>query len=578
MNIATKKTAVAEKKLIYPKEYKANRDYRINVFRRIEDPEFKKLLKDKCKNNVKFFFNTFLYTFDPRVSPYTLPFITYRYEDELIDWIVTRLEGRDGLIDKSRDMGVTWTILGVMYHGWLFGKGFQGHVGSKTENDVDRSGDMKSLFEKLRFFVKTTPSWLLPKFESRFMRLINEDNGNSITGESANAYFARAGRYKMCFYDEFAVTEYANDIWTAMGDSSPCRLVCGTPYGTGNKFWSLRHKELAKQDVLSIHWTRHPKKAAGLYIDEEGKKKYSYKGKHRSPWYDNECERRSAQEVGQELDIDYLASGNPYFDLRAVNKQEEWVITDGTAGNGFYEIGILARVDNKMEFRPGKNGIIRIYEYPSPLTQATIGGDPAEGLDHGDYTAIAVRGKKNGNLLAAVYAKIPPDEAAILIKQLSFYYNNALCAAEMGGYGLVINQYLWEEGCNVFRDVDTRKGGEKEGSKLGFNTKRHRSEMLKLAEEELRNEAVETRDRDLKVELLSFINKNGKPQASTGACDDFIIAWSMAGLMSKWYPYSKKIESSVIGRQVSIYGSEREAKPNMGFGFLKSGNIAKRRF
>ncbi len=546
----------------YPKQYEENMLYRAKILDAAEkDVEYREAVRLECKHSAHFFFNTFLYTYDPRVSPYTLPFITYPYEDtEIIDFIIERIHGqRDGLLDKTRDMGVTWSILGTFYHQWLFEDGFLSHLGSKTEDDVDRTGDMKSLFEKLRFFIKTTPRWLLPQsYEIRFMRIVNNDNSNSITGESANLYFSRQGRYKAIFYDEFASTEYANEIWTAMGDSTPSRIVASTPNGTGNKFWSLRFKELDPKDIKSLHWSLHPRKALGLYMDE--------KNKAHSPWYDAECTRRSPVEIAQELDIDYLASGNPYFDLKKVTAQREWTPGD-ICGDGKYELGILAKVDGKVTFRPGKNGNVRVYEYPTKITQATIGCDPAEGLEHGDKTAIVVRDKRNGNLLAAVYGQVAPDAAGVLEELLSLYYNGALSAAEMGGYGLVINQYLWDRGCNVFRDVNTREGGEKEGKKLGFNTKRHRAEMLKLAEEEIRNEAVEIRDRDIKVEMLNFINKDGKPQAAQGSCDDFIFAWAIAGMLAYWYPYSKKIEQSAIGYQKSIYGSQQEHRNNMGFGF-----------
>ena len=575
--ISSPKPFLKPEKIIYPKKYADNIDYRIDIARKSDDSKFRALIAMQCRDDVKFFFNTFLWTFDPRpdAAPNNLPFITYDYEDDFIDWLLARIGRRDGLVEKSRDMGVTWTILGVFLHHWLFKDAFLAHLGSKTEDDVDRSGDPKSLFEKLRYFLKTIPAWLLTQHETRFMRLVNE-NGNTITGESANPNFARAGRYSVCLVDEYAAVEYADDIWTSMSNSTPSRIVASTPRGTGNRFWKLRYYEMPKEDIKTLHWTLHPKKSIGLYVDSEGTKKYSCKGKKRSPWYDMECERNSAQIIAQELDVDYLASGNPYFDLQAVSKQEEWILSDETAGLGKYEIGLLARVDGKIKFRPNRNGLIRIYEHPGPLTQATAVCDPAEGLEHGDKTAIAVRCKKTGNLLAACYGKIAPDEAGELVKMLSLYYNGALCGAEQGGYGLVINQFLWEEGCNVFRDVETRHGGEKEGKKLGFNTKRHRAEMLKLAEEEIRNDAVEIRDRDLKTEMLNFINKDGKAQAAQGACDDFIFAWSMAGMMANWYPYSRRVEQGVIGKQRSIYGSERESTPNMGFSF--AGASRQRRF
>ena len=574
----TKALAIVEPEidLKVPKDFAENMLFRSQMLTEAQsNKELQVALKLNCKQSISFFFDTFLYTYDPRVEPFSLPFITYPYENtDIIDWLLERIDKqRDGLIDKTRDMGVTWTILGVFYHQWLFRDGFLAHLGSKTEDDVDRSGDIKSLFEKLRFFIKTTPDWLLPHFDMRFMRLINEDNGNSITGESANPYFARQGRYRVIFYDEFPATEYAEDIWIGMGDSTPSRIVVGTPNGTGNKFWKLRFEELAKDDIRTIHWTKHPKKAAGIYTDKEGRCKYSYVGKQRSPWYDAECERRTAVEVAQELDIDYLASGSPYFNLHMVAKQKEWKLGE-IAGDGVYELGIMAKVEGKVVFRPNRNGNVMIFEHPSKITQATIASDPAEGLEHGDKTSIAVRCKRTGNLLAGFYGTMAPEEAAVIEGMLSQYYNGALTTAEMGGYGLVMNQYLWDVGINVFRDVDTRHGGEKEGKKLGFNTKRHRAEMLNLLASEIDGEAIELRAKALITECMNFTNKDGKPQASEGATDDFIFAFAMAGMLAYWYPYSKKQEQGALGRKSS--GDTREAKKNMGFAFAKGPQVRRR--
>ena len=58
--------------------------------------------------------------------------------------------------------------------------------------------------------------------------------------------------------------EYADEAWTATGDSTPCRVVVSTPKGTGNKFWQLRFK--SNIDRFTAHWTVHPEKAKGAYL------------------------------------------------------------------------------------------------------------------------------------------------------------------------------------------------------------------------------------------------------------------------------------------------------------------------
>ncbi len=150
--------------MIYPKDITQNLEFRNKILDKAKDnPEFIAQITALCKKDILFFFNTFLWTHDTRKPMPDLPFITYDYEDKLIlDTYEHIKNSKDLLIEKSRDMGATLCILGVIYYMWLFEKGFLSHLGSKSEDDVDRSGDMKSLFEKVRYFIKKTPSWLLP--------------------------------------------------------------------------------------------------------------------------------------------------------------------------------------------------------------------------------------------------------------------------------------------------------------------------------------------------------------------------------------------------------------------------------
>lgn len=59
----------------------------------------------KCKEDPIFFFNMFLWTYNPRLDKPHVPFITYPYQDDFIKQIVDAVEtGIDVWIEKSRDM------------------------------------------------------------------------------------------------------------------------------------------------------------------------------------------------------------------------------------------------------------------------------------------------------------------------------------------------------------------------------------------------------------------------------------------------------------------------------------------
>lgn len=249
-----------------------------------------------CKRDISYFFKYFGWTYDPRITPSDLPFLTYEYQEQYIHELSQDIQlGISELIEKTRDMGVTWMVLSVFVYRWLFfSESFL--VGSIVEGKVDTIGDMDSHFERMRYIISKLPKWLLDRCgynarNSAYMR-IYKDDGSSITGESMNAQFSRQGRYKAILLDEFAFIQSSVTVWRACGDSSPCKIVVSTPNGSNNMFAQLRKS--GKIKVKTFHWTKHPKKDLA--------------------WYEKQKENRSAKDIAQELDINYtISAGDPFY-------------------------------------------------------------------------------------------------------------------------------------------------------------------------------------------------------------------------------------------------------------------------
>lgn len=266
--------------------------------------ELNELIAEANRRNAikdcKFFIKNYLLTFDPRpdVIPHDIPFELYDYEEELVDELLLAInDGYDAFLEKSRDMGASWTVLAVIFWCWLYMPGFQGLVGSRKEDYVD-NGQLDSLFGKLDYFIRTIKdSLLLPKgFDNRkhrtYMKLVNPLNGNSIQGESANKNFSRAGRYTIVFFDEFAFWPDAKNSWQAAGDATKCRFAVTTPPNDPSYAKAVRFS--GKIRVITLHWTKHPKK------DEA--------------WYADQQKRRTEDEMLHEIDIswEYSGSSRPY--------------------------------------------------------------------------------------------------------------------------------------------------------------------------------------------------------------------------------------------------------------------------
>lgn len=255
-------------------------------------PEGRKRIRELCKNDILFWINQYGKTYDPRAKTPDLPFKLYPYQENLVESLLHHIrDGEDLLIEKSRDMGVSWLVLLVFQWLWLFHPGSNFLLGSRKADYVDRLGDISTLMEKLRYNLYRQPEWLLPEGFKRhqhdhYLKLVNPENGNSIVGESSNANFARGGRYKAILMDEFAYWQTAEMSYASAGQSSPCRIVVSTPHGNSNKFAELRFN--SSIHIQSIHWSLHPTKDAA--------------------WYELQKRRMTEDEVARELDINYQLS------------------------------------------------------------------------------------------------------------------------------------------------------------------------------------------------------------------------------------------------------------------------------
>ncbi len=246
---------------------------------------------DRCRRDIAYWIDNYVKTFDPRLGADgkiigTIPFMLYDFQrDTILPWLEDSYQrGEDGLIEKSRDMGATWTFLAWCVHHWLFDAGYQALLGSRKEDLVD-NWEIDSLFGRAEHIVKHLPKWMLPSYKRQYLKLVNPANGNAMLGESANPDFARQGRYSVVMLDEFAFMEWGERIWTGTRDAAHVRFPISTPNG-GNQFKRLR--DSGKIKILTLRWNLHPKKTA--------------------EWYRQECAIRTVEDVAQELDISYNKS------------------------------------------------------------------------------------------------------------------------------------------------------------------------------------------------------------------------------------------------------------------------------
>lgn len=281
----------------WPPDYVSVFEWRINELAwYAEKPENVYKAKHYYADHPIDFINHWVDTFDPRNAfdgqlPTRLPLIMFRKQDELVTFLLECLsDQQNGLIDKSRDMGATWICCAFSVWLWLFKEGSAIGWGSRKEELVDKLGDPKSVFEKLRQTIDGLPLCFLPKGFVRdkhmtYMKIINPENSASIVGEAGDN-IGRGGRTLIYFKDESAHYEHPESIEAALGDNTNVQMDLSTVHGVGTVFdrkrqagmvWmpGIPSEERTKgvTRVFVMDWQDHPMKTQEWHDTREKKAK-----------------------------------------------------------------------------------------------------------------------------------------------------------------------------------------------------------------------------------------------------------------------------------------------------------------
>lgn len=258
---------------------------------------------EKAESSPIVFIDSFCYTFDPKRKPYHLEFNLFPFQKDLVQEVQNAIEqGYDILIEKTREMGATYTIVDVLTWFWRYVEGSNFILGSRKEQYVDStkgnadeiSNKEESLFGKIEYTLNRLPSFMLPKnFDITrhltYMSLLNPENGNVIVGESANSNFSRGGRFKAALLDEFAFWDHDKEAWGATADTTNCRIVLTTPGIKPSKAKRLRFgKDGEDIKVITLPYNLDPRKT--------------------KEWLEAQKKRRSAEDFAREIMINWETS------------------------------------------------------------------------------------------------------------------------------------------------------------------------------------------------------------------------------------------------------------------------------
>ena len=220
---------------------------------------------------------------------------------------LTELEkGGKILVEKSRDLMVTWTVCEYMLWHLQFDPYWTGFATSRREAEVDNGGASSttvSIFGRIRFSWAAQPPWLRMDLRYSHLKIANQENGmfTELTGESANPNVGRSADVFFKWGDEFALVEQSEKAHASMiGGGFHTLLYTSTSNLTGNEFYRLRSKKDSGFRVLRYAWSDRP--------DRDLK------------WDKEKTASMTAEQRAKEIDIKYELTGPQriwgYFDPR----------------------------------------------------------------------------------------------------------------------------------------------------------------------------------------------------------------------------------------------------------------------
>lgn len=271
-------------------------------------------------------------------------------------------------------------------------------------------------------------------------------------------------------------------------------IVNSTPYGVGNFYHSTWVDAIAGGNPFNpirLYWQMHPER------DEN--------------WYKQMASALGPKRTAQEIDGDFLSSGNTVFDLADIKAIED-CLSD-------YPV-------IKKRF----NGQYRQYLEPQPNREYFIGADVSTGRAS-DYSAFTCMDKQ-GEEQAVFKGRIPINKYAKLLGDTGQLYNWATIAPESNDVGMAVTTKLQDEGypkLYYYQKMLKKKGKsrpEVDKSPGWLTTQKNRSVIIENLEQDIREEDVIIKDPFFVQEAYTFIYDGlgrpvamGKHRANNSAVD-----------------------------------------------------------
>lgn len=448
--------------------------------------------------------------------------VRFRLNKEQTQYIIDRHYRNINL--KARQLGFSTLAVIDALDDCIFEEYFHAGIIAYSLDDAEK------LMDKAKFAISKLPLWLLkyrtPTHEST--EEIRFPNGSVFNVDTSY----RGGTLSRLHVSEFGkiaaqFPKKAKEIIAGAFEAVPKNGyidIESTAEGAEGDFYDLTQTAMGKigKPLTSLEfkfhffpWWQNPEYEieADVKFDKELTEYFDYLDKdhgikltqNQKNWYALKKETQKElmeQEYPSYPEEAFLASGRPFFVQKRIAADIKRV-QDIAPEIKTFAIKDLEGNEHSVD--------VKIFKDRKPDVAYAVGGDPAEGLEDGDNSALSVL-DKDYNQVATYAGKLDPDLFGALLVEVAKYYNNAVIAWEVNNHGHAVeNAIKLRKYYKLYRRELKEEIGKEVKDRVGWlNTNKSKMEMLDELKESHRDESLTINDVETLREMIKVtVEGNG---------------------------------------------------------------------
>lgn len=447
----------------------------------------------KCGQNPEYFINHYVQIVG---SGGLIPFDTYEYQDRILEQYQNE---RHNIILKPRQMGIS-TLTGA-YTAWkvLFHKHQSILI---TANKRETASELLDVVKKQ---INRLPEWLmLCEFEKNNINEIKLDNQSRVKSAATAPDAGRGMSLDLLVVDEAAHVDNMENMWSGvyptLSETGGDSIIISTPKGINwfHEKYTAAAEGRNNFNAIKLDWKEHPER------DEE--------------WYEQETQNMSKRKVAQEIECDFLASGDT-------------VIASSNIDDAARDVE-----DPMLKQNLDRN--FWIWEHYHADGKYYITADVAKGTAN-DHSAFHVIEAEECKQVAEYKGQAEPDIFADILVDAGKMFGECLIVVENNNVGYnVLTKLREKDYSNIFYskkgtlekvEPSVAEASNQRNITAGVRTTtKSRPKMIAQLEEYIRNNALTIKSERTINEMRTFIWNKGKPQAMDGYNDDLMMSLAIA--------------------------------------------------